>query len=183
MQVVALAVVDRDPVAVDLGHAVGRAGVERRALASAAPRATLPNISLDAGLVEADLRVDDADGVEQAGDAEGGDLAGEHRLAERRLHERLGGEVVDLVGPVLAQDVDQRDLVEQVAGHERRCRSCRWAMRSKLTVLTAPHHADHLVALVEQQLGEVGAVLAGDAGDERTLGHGVRFYRAWSGVC
>ena len=27
----------------------------------------------------------------------------------------------------------------------------------------------HLVALVEQELGEVGAVLAGDAGDERPL--------------
>ena len=45
-------------------------------------------------------------------------------------------------------------------------------MRSKFTVLTAADHADHLVALVEQELGEVGAVLAGDAGDERALGHG-----------
>ena len=31
----------------------------------------------------------------------------------------------------------------------------------------AADHAVHLVALLEQQLGEVGAVLAGDAGDER----------------
>ena len=37
--VVALAVVDRDPVAVDLGHAVGAARVERRRSRSAAPRA------------------------------------------------------------------------------------------------------------------------------------------------
>src|SRR5690606_41446927 len=29
-------------------------------------------------------------------------------------------------------------------------------------------HADHLVTLVEEELGQVGAVLAGDAGDERT---------------
>ena len=43
-------------------------------------------------------------------------------------------------------------------------------MRSKFTVLDAAHHADDLVALVEQELGEVGAVLAGDAGDERALG-------------
>ena len=50
-----------------------------------------------------------------------GDLAGEHRLAERGLHERLGGEVVDLVRAVLARAssiID--DLVEQVAGDERR---------------------------------------------------------------
>ena len=31
----------------------------------------------------------------------------------------------------------------------------------------AAHHAEDLVALVEQQLGEVRAVLSGDAGDER----------------
>ena len=31
--------------------------------------------------------------------------------------------------------------------------------------------AVHLVALVEQELGEVGAVLAGDAGDQCDLGH------------
>ena len=46
VQVVALAVVDRDPVAVDLGHAVGRAGVERRRL-GLRTSTTLPNISLD----------------------------------------------------------------------------------------------------------------------------------------
>ena len=51
-------------------------------------------------------------------------------------------------------------------------------MRSKFTVERAPDHADDLVALVEQELGEVGAVLAGDAGDERALGHGDRFYPA-----
>ena len=30
----------------------------------------------------------------------------------------------------------------------------------------AADHAVHVVAVLEQQLGEVGAVLAGDAGDE-----------------
>ena len=43
------------------------------------------------------------------------------------------------------------------------------AMRSKFTVRAAADHADDLVALVEQQLGEVRAVLAGDAGDERAF--------------
>jgi hypothetical protein len=66
---------------------------------------------------------------------EAGDLAGEHRLAERGLHERLGGQVVDLVGAVVAEQLDHRDLVEQVAGHDLDVRSWRWAMRSKFTVL------------------------------------------------
>ena len=36
----------------------------------------------------------------------------------------------------------------------------------------AADHAVDLVSLVEQQLGEVRAVLAGDPGDECGLGHG-----------
>ena len=42
-------------------------------------------------------------------------------------------------------------------------------MRSKFTVLERRTMPNDLVALVEQQLGEVGAVLAGDAGDQRGL--------------
>ena len=39
-------------------------------------------------------------------------------------------------------------------------------MRSVLNERRAALDAVHLVALVEQQLGQVGAVLAGDAGDQ-----------------
>ncbi len=67
-------------------------------------------------MVEADLGVGDADGVEHTGHAERGGLPGQDRLGPRGLHEGLGGEVVDLGRPVLAQDADERDLVEQVAG-------------------------------------------------------------------
>ena len=49
-----------------------------------------------------------------------------------------------------------------------------WAIRSKLTVLDPPDHADDLVALVEQELGQVGAVLAGDAGDQCPFRHRVK---------
>ena len=54
----------------------------------------------------------------------------------------------------------------------------------------AAHHADDLVALRQQELGEIGAVLSGDAGDERTCGHGSTVYPAearssakWVGTC
>ena len=40
-------------------------------------------------------------------------------------------------------------------------------MRLVLKVEDAPDDAVHLVSLGEQQLGQVGAVLAGDAGDQR----------------
>ena len=96
---------------------------------------------------------------------------------ERRLHERLGGEVVHLVGPVLAQDRDERGLVEQVARRGVRVEhDAVLQVGDALEVrgALAAHHADHLVALVEQQLGQVRAVLAGDAGDQGAL--------AWSSV-
>ena len=177
VQVVALAVVDRDPVAVDLGHAVGRARVERRRLASAGTSTTLPNISLRArpgrsGCPGSTMR-----------------MASSMRVTPRPVispvstgwlndvcTKRLGGQVVDLVGPVRRGGC--RSARPRRAGRRARAsmRSWMWAMRSKLTVLRPADHADHLVALVEQQLGQVGAVLAGDAGDERTLGHGRRFY-------
>ena len=39
-------------------------------------------------------------------------------------------------------------------------------MRSVLNRLRAALDAVHLIALLQQELGQVGAVLAGDAGDE-----------------
>ena len=92
---------------------------------------------------------------------------------QRGLHEGLGGQVVHLVGRLLPQDVDQRHLVEQVAGHEG---DAVLEVGDALEVdrRGAPDHADDLVALVEQELGQVGAVLAGDAGDEGSLGHDVK---------
>jgi hypothetical protein len=35
----------------------------------------------------------------------------------------------------------------------------------------APYDAGDLVALLEEELGEVGTILSGDAGDQRASGH------------
>src|SRR5215472_4878955 len=42
----------------------------------------------------------------------------------------------------------------------------------------ASHEAMDLVAFCEQELGEVGAVLTGNAGDQCTLCHLCRYYRS-----
>ena len=102
-----------------------------------------------------------------------GELGGQDRLDPRRRHERHRGEVVDLVGLAVAQHVDERALVEQVAGVQRD------RVADVLEALEglgrgAPDHAVDLVALLEQELGEVGAVLAGDAGDQCARRHHVR---------
>ena len=53
-----------------------------------------------------------------------------------------------------------------------------WSMRSYDSVDDAAHHAPHLVALVQEQLGQVRAVLSGDAGDQRA-GHVVGQSSSW----
>ena len=170
MEVIALPVVDGHPVAVYLGHAVGGTGVERGAL-GLGHFLNLAEHLAGGRLVEADLGIHESDGVEDAGHAQSSDLAGEDRLGEAGLHEGLCREVVNLGGAVLLEDVDHRDLVEEVTGYEG---DPVLEVGDSLEVDGGrpANHADHLVALREQKLGEVGTVLAGDAGDERALGHG-----------
>ncbi len=45
-------------------------------------------------------------------------------------------------------------------------------MRQRFGALDAADDAEDLVALLEQEFGEVGTVLAGDAGDDCAFGHG-----------
>ena len=110
--------------------------------------------------------MDQPDRLEDPGHAERGELAGEHRLGPRGRHVGLGGQVVDLVRPGVLEHDRERVLVEQVGGHD--LDPVEQVLDPLVAVVAGPaHHADHLVALGQQQLGEVGAVLAGDAGDER----------------
>src|SRR5262245_39442176 len=62
MHPIALAVVDRDPVTVDLGDAIGRAWVERRALALRHLDHLAEHLAARR-LVEADVGIDDPNGV------------------------------------------------------------------------------------------------------------------------
>src|SRR5664280_2570030 len=182
VEVVALAIVDGDPVPVDLCHPVGAAGVERGRL-DLGDLEDLAEHLRGARLVEADLGVDRADGVEHPGHAERRGLTGEDRLAPRRLHERLGGQVVDLGRPALAQDVDHRHLVEEVAGHQGEP-ILDVGDPFEVERARAPHHPAHLIALTEQEFGQIGAVLAGDARDQCSFRHAVGAPRGsvWVGV-
>ena len=110
----ALAVVDGQEVAVRLGYAVRAARVERSQL-GLRDLANLAEHLARGRLVEADRRIDLADGLEHAGHAQPGELAGQHRLVPRSRHEAHRGQVVDLVGLGRLKRRDQRGLVEHVA--------------------------------------------------------------------
>ena len=92
-------------------------------------------------------------------------------------HEADGGEVVDLVGLHLLDGADERRLVEQVAELDLDVGQRRLDDEALGVVLAADEAVD-LVALGEQVLGEVEAVLAGDAGDERCW-HGATSLRGF----
>ena len=99
----------------------------------------------------------------------------------------LGGEVVDLVRLQLLEDADQARGVGHVAvvEDEAAIRLMRVLVEMVDAVGVEQRGASldavDLIALAEEELGEVGAVLADDAGDERAL-HVERLLRLGSGV-
>jgi len=84
----------------------------------------------------------------------------------------LGAEVVDFVGLDLGYDAGEVRSIRQVAVMQLQVRVGR--MRILVDVVdplrvekrSTALDAVHLVALLEEKLGQVGAVLAGNAGDE-----------------
>lgn len=78
-EVVGFAVVDRDEVAVDLGDAVGAAGVEGGGFGLGHFEYLAEHFG-GGGLVEAGLGAHHPHGFEQFGDAEGGEFAGQDGL-------------------------------------------------------------------------------------------------------
>lgn len=111
-----LAVVDGDPVAVELRDAVRRARVERRRLALR----RLDDLAVElggGGLVEAHVLLEPAgaDRVEQAQRAEAVDVAGVLGHLEGDLDVRLRTEVVHLRGLHLRDDVHEIRAVRKIA--------------------------------------------------------------------
>ena len=164
-EVVAFAVVDGDEVAVNFGDAVGAAGVEGGGLGLGGLDDFAEHFG-GGGLVEFGVGGDHAHGFEELGDAEGGEFAGEDGLGPGGGHEAHGGEVVDFVGLDVFEDFDEGELVEEV-GLEQVDLVFEVADALEGFGAGAADHAGDLVAFGEQPFGEIGAVLSGDAGDER----------------
>ncbi len=130
-----------------------------------------------AGLVVADLGAADrhviAQRFEKAQRAERDDVGGIFGDLERHLDMALCREVVDLVRLDLLEDAAQRRAVTEVAVVKAQRRSLH--MRVVVDVIDAvgveeagaAQQPVDLVALAEEELRQIGAVLAGDSGDQR----------------
>ena len=171
--VVALAVVHGHPVGVELGHAVGAARVKRRGFFLRNGLHFAKHFR-GAGLVEADFRVHQANGFEQVQCTQASDLCGGAGLLKAHAHKALRGQVVNLGGLHLLHQGDAGAQVGEVVFDQ-----VQLGVLLDAQLVDAPeiHRAGATVsaidgvALVEQQLRQVGAVLAGDAGDQGGFVH------------
>ena len=170
---VGLAVVDRDPVGIELGHGVGRARIERRFF-------SLGNF-LDlavklggGGLVEPGLflKPQNADGLQHPQGAQGVGIGRVFRRFKGDRHMALGRQIVDLVRLHLLDDPDQVGGIGQIAIVQNKPPVL--FMRILVEVIDpvgveqgGPSlDAVHLIAFFQQKFSQVGAVLTGDSGNE-----------------
>jgi len=168
MQAVALAVIHRQPVGVEFCHRIRRARVEWRLFALDRLLNETEHLRRRR-LVEVRVRTGEPHGLEHIGGTDAGDLRGQERLPPGRLHEGLRGEIIDLGGLYLLDDPDQRRQV----GHVSVVQSDPvddaeplQALADNLRRSAAAQDPVHLVALVEEKLRKIRAVLAGDAADQ-----------------
>jgi hypothetical protein len=180
-RVTKVSVVDGDPVGVEFRHAVGAAGIERGGL----PLRGLDHLAVHLrgrSLIEANLIADGvlevANRLEQPQDPDGGHIGRVGRLVEADADVALGGEVVDLRRADLPNQPGQAVAIGHVSMMEHQ--GSLHLMNVAVQVFDplgaeGARPADEpvdFVALVEQEFGEVRAILACDAGDESPL-------RAW----
>jgi hypothetical protein len=175
---VGFAVVDGDPVAVDLGRAVGAARVEGGGFLLR----NFPDLTehfTGGGLVETGFlfQAENADAFQNAQGTEGVGIGGVFGRFEGDGDVALRGEVIEFVGLNLLQDADQAGGVGQVAMMEDE--PAVGLVRVLVEMVDplgveqggAAFNAVDGVAFVQQEFGEIRAVLAGDAGDQCGFAH------------
>jgi hypothetical protein len=126
------------------------------------------------GLVETHVVVhaQDADRLEQPERAQGIGVGGVFRRLEAHLHVALGREIVDFGGFHLAQQAQQVGRVRHVAIVQEQARSGVVAVAIEIVDALGVEQrrpafdAVDDVPAAQQEVGEIGAVLPGDAGDE-----------------
>src|SRR6185437_7821393 len=163
---VTFAIIDGHPVGVEFGDAVRAARVERRGF-RLRNRLHLAEHFGCAGLIEADLRVDDADRFEQVDRPDAGYLGGCDWLVERYPDKALRREIVDFGRLRFLQEPDRGRKIREIMLDEMEIGivlNAEFLDPPEVDRAGAPVSAVDSVALRKQQLSEVRAVLARDPG-------------------
>ncbi len=149
---------------IQLGHTIGAAGIERRAFNLGNGLHHAKHLR-GAGLVKTYLGVDQANGFKQIEAANAGDLRGGGRLIKRHAHKALSGQVVYFGGLHLLHHGDARAQVGQVVFDQIQIRAVLDAQlfdSPEVDRTGAAVGAVHGVALVEQELRQIGTILTGN---------------------
>ena len=172
---VAFAVVDRHPVRIQLGHTVGTARVERGGFFLRNGLHFAKHLR-GAGLVEADFGIDETHCFQQVQSADAGNVGGGGGLLKTDADKALRRQVVDFIGLDFLHQGNTGPLIGQVVLNQVQVRvrlQPQLGQAPEVDRAGAPVGAIHGVAFIEQQLGEVGTVLPGDASDEGSFLHNV----------
>jgi len=171
---IGLAVVHRDPVGVELGHGIRASRVKRGRLFLGDFLHKAEEFA-GARLVEAGFlfEPEEADGLQKAEGSQGIDIGGVLRGLEAHRDMALRAEVIDLVGLQILQDAREVCGIGQIAVVHPETGIP--DMRIPVDMIDAlrveerrpPLDAVDLVPLCQQKFGKVGAILPGDACDER----------------
>ena len=82
----------------------------------------------------------------------------------------LGSQIVNLVGANLAQNTTQAGPVGQVAVVQEELPLLTMLVKmvdaARIELRSAAHDTVNLVALAQQELGEIGTILTGNSGDQ-----------------
>ena len=92
------------------------------------------------------------------------------RLRPTDGHKALGGKVVDLVRSHVLDDGHDRQLVQQV-GLVDGDPAVQTSDAFEVLRAGTADHAVHFVTFLEQEFRQIGAVLPGNAGNQRLAGH------------
>ncbi len=118
------------------------------------------------GLIEARPRTHLAQGIQHARHPQAGGFSGQHRLLPAGRHERHAGQVVNFIRLNFFQNPHDRRLIVQVPRKQvDEIADMFEAMAVIIAAVSADHAAD-AVALADEELRQMGAVLPVDSGDE-----------------
>ena len=179
---VALTIVFRYPETVLLGHAVGRTRIERRGL----PLRHFLHLAEQFGrgsLINAASLLQPADthGLQEAERAHGISLGRVFRHVERHFHVALCSQVIDFRGMDVADNPNQRTAVRHVAPMQVHQTALLHVAHPFVQIQMfdtcgvkgrrTAHDAMHFISLFNQKLGQIGAVLPRDTGNQCYFSH------------
>ena len=170
MEAIAFAVIDSEGVGEELGATVGAAWVENGGF-GLRRRGGAVHLA-GGGLVEAAVQPGAMNGFEEAKCAHADGITGILGDFKADLDVALSAEVVDLVGADVIEQAGEGSAVGKVSVMEEESGASRMDVLVEVIVAIgieaggAAFQAVYLVTFFEKEFGEVGAILAGDAGDE-----------------